>query len=180
MHEIAKYLADVALFWPGLVVTAIVSAGAAAPLARRTGSSPAVAALLVFGIGLIVSATLTPSREAIRFGAVGSGVCDLSRFGPPSLAELLRFDDPAFNVALFVPLGLAVALLPGGRLRWLLLIAGFVLPPLIELTQLAVVQLGRACQSGDASDNILGFVVGLGLGALVTLFWRRPPSPGDR
>ena len=180
IHAITAYLGDIALFWPGVLATGVLSLGLSTSLARRLGSSRWIAALLIFGIGLIVSATLTPSREAIRFGALGSGTCDLSRFGLPSLADLADLD-PVFNVALFVPLGVAIALLPGGRLRRLLVAVGFALPVLIELTQLEVVRLGRACQSGDAVDNITGFVAGIALAWLaVRLGRQRSPAADDR
>src|SRR3954447_12260288 len=124
IHNVIEYLSDFAWFWPGGAITIVVAAALAARVARRVGTSPLVGLLLLFGVGLIVSATLTPSREALRFGAVGTGTCDLSRFGPPTPADILQLKDPAFNILLYVPLGAAIGLLRGRRpQRTLLLVA---------------------------------------------------------
>ncbi len=39
--------------------------------------------------------------------------------------------------------------------------------PVIEAVQLMAVPLDRACQSGDASDNVVGLLVGLALGGRI-------------
>jgi VanZ like protein len=166
-REIIRYLSDYALFWPGVVVTTVVAILLGGSVARRLRTVAPVGFLLLFGFGLIASATLTPSRDALRFGALGNPTCDLTRIGLVPLDALLHVRDPAFNVALYLPLGLAIGLLPGGRARRGLIAVGLLLSPVIELTQLAVRPLGRACQTSDMSDNLTGVVVGLFLGWLI-------------
>jgi VanZ like family len=166
-RQIVQYLSDYALLWPGVLITTVVAIVLGGPVARRLRAATPVGFLLLFGFGLIASATLTPSRDALRFGAVGSGVCDLTRIGPVPLTDLLHFQDPAFNVALYVPLGIAIGMLPGGWARRWLIVAGLLLAPAIELTQLLVRPLGRACQTSDMSDNVTGLLIGLVAGWLV-------------
>ncbi len=140
-------------------------------MARTLRVRWAVAMLFILSLGLIASATLTPSREALRFGALGTGTCDLSRIGIASLADL-ALGDPAFNILLYVPLGLAIGLFPASRLKAALIVAAIVLPFAIETIQMVAVVLDRACQSADISDNLTGLVIGLVVGILV--------EPGDR
>src|SRR4051794_26841225 len=172
IHNVIEYLSDFAWFWPGVAITIVVAVALAGRVARRLATSRLVGLLLLFGFGLIVSATLTPSREALRFGAVGTGTCDLSRFGPPTLGDILQLKDPAFNILLYVPLGAAVALLRGGRPRRTLLLIAILMPAAIELTQLEVRPLGRACQGSDIFDNLTGLFVGLIAGWAIGRAWR--------
>jgi hypothetical protein len=163
-YDIGLYFRDVALFWPGVLVSTVVSGLLAARFAPRFGLHRAHLWLLLFSVGLIVSATLTPSREALRHGAVGLGTCDMSRIGFPTLSEFINLDDTAFNVLLFLPLGFAVGLLPRRRDRLSLALVGVLMPVAIELTQLVVVALDRACQSSDVFNNVTGMLIGLAVG----------------
>ena len=175
LADFRDYLADFAWFWPGVVVSVVLGIA----FGRRVGHAlripRAVATLLILSAGLIASATLTPSREAVASGAVGTGMCDLSRLGPASIGELLRFDDPTFNVLLFVPLGLAIGLIPASRRKAVLVVGAVVLPFAIETIQLLATGLGRGCQSSDVADNLTGLVIGLAVGIVA----RRvaPPAP---
>ena len=169
IREIAEYLADFALFWPGVLISVAISLTLAGRVARRIGAARPTGALLLFSLGLIASATLTPSREALRFGVIGSGMCDLSRIGFAQIRDLLELDDPGFNVLLFIPPGMAIGLVPRPAIRLGLAIAALLLSPAIELIQLVVTPLDRACQSSDVFDNLTGLVVGLALGLLIGL-----------
>jgi hypothetical protein len=162
-------LGEYAGFLPGLAVTAGVTLAAAGRVARRLGVRPGLAVMLLLALGVIVSATLTPSREAVH-GAIagqpvgGPGTCDLQRIRP---ALPVEFDaDVALNILLFVPLGFVLPFLP--RKRWSLgIVAGaVVLPALIETVQLFVPQLDRTCQSADVADNLTGLVLGVVAGTL--------------
>lgn len=172
LSEFRDYLADVAWFWPGVAVSIIIAILLSARVARALKVRPVVATALMLAFGLIISATLTPSREALRFGTIATGSCDFGRIGPPTIAELFRFGDPTFNVILFIPLGLAIGLVPAPRRRTALLVAAVALPFAIETIQLLATALDRACQSSDVSDNLTGLVIGLVGGIAVRRFVR--------
>lgn len=164
LEDLREYLADFAWLWPGVIVS--IALGIA--LGRRVASAlrvpRAVATGLILGVGLIVSATLTPSREALTQGAIGTGMCEIGRIGPASIVELLSFGDPTFNVLLFVPLGLAISLVPASRRKAALVVAAVIAPFAIETAQLLATGLGRGCQSSDVADNLTGLVIGLVIG----------------
>ena len=166
LDDLREYLEDFAWFWPGVFVSLALGIVFGRWLGRALRISRAVASLLIVGAGLIVSATLTPSREALTQGAVGSGTCEIARVGPASIAELLSFGDPTFNVLLFVPLGLAIGLVPASRRMAALAAVALILPFAIETIQLLATGLGRACQSSDVADNLTGLVIGLVIGVL--------------
>jgi glycopeptide antibiotics resistance protein len=166
LHDVAEYLGDVAFLVPGIALAVIAAIILAPRVGRAVGGGRGGGALLVFGLGLILSATLTPSAEALRSGAVGSGVCDLTRFGPASLRSILTLEDPGFNILLFLPLGGAIGLIGPRRTRFGLLAGAIVLSPAIELIQLVVTRLDRACQSSDVFDNLTGLAVGFVVGSL--------------
>jgi hypothetical protein len=166
-------MGNVPWFWPGVVISVLVGVLAAGRLSRSLAIGPAHAVALVVSIGIIVSATLTPLRGALTSGAVGSGVCDLSRIGPPPLRDLVGLNDTTLNLVLFVPLGAAVGLIPRTRQRAALLLAAAAGPFVIETIQLLAPVLARGCQSADVVDNMTGLAAGLIAGTL----WRilRPP-----
>jgi glycopeptide antibiotics resistance protein len=167
VREFARYLADFAWFWPGVAITIVVGIALGGRVGTALGLRRAVASLLLLGFGVILSATLTPSREALAFGTTGSGICDLSRIGLAPLGQLIRFGDPALNVFLYIPLGAAIGMASRSRYRILLAVGAAALPFAIEGTQLIVTWLDRACQSSDVSDNLTGLVIGALIGWLV-------------
>ncbi len=169
-NEFRRYLGDVAWFWPGVVITIILSVILSAPIGRALRVRRSVVMTLLLGFGLIVAATLTPSREALRFGAVGSGTCDLSRIGLASWSDLFPPGDPTFNVLLYIPLGVAIGLWPRSRIKVALIVGAVALPIVIETIQLVATSLDRACQGADVSDNLTGLLIGLVLGSL----WEAP------
>jgi glycopeptide antibiotics resistance protein len=134
------------------------------PLGRRLGIGAPLTWVILVAVGLILSATLLPLRGAVDFQAVGSGSCDLSRMGLAPLDELLRFDDTSLNVALFIPLGVALGLIRARRARAGLLLAAVALPFAIEGIQLSAPILDRGCQSADVFDNLTGLVIGFIIG----------------
>lgn len=150
---------SVPLFLPGVLLSIALALLAAPALARRLGTNRANAALLILGVGVIVSATLTPQDGALS-GAVGTGTCDLSRWTPAHLRQYLAGGDIEGNLLLFVPLGVAVGLLPSSSTRWRLLALGVLFPFAVEGIQLALPVLDRACESADVVDNGLGLLLG--------------------
>lgn len=156
----------------GLAVSLAAAAALGGPLARSLGARPAIGWLLVIAVGLIVSATLTPLRGQFAGPAALSSGCDLARFVPPTADDLASHTDAALNIVLFIPLGIAAALVPAGR-RGVVLIGAAFLPLLIEIVQLAAVPLGRGCQSADVVDNLIGLALGVAMGTLASHAWRR-------
>lgn len=160
---------NVPWFLPGVLVSIAIGY-----LAKRRVSSwlevtPIVGWAIVVALGLIVSATLTPLHAGPFHVGSTVGGCDFTRIGPASIDEILQFDDTILNIALFMPLGACLAVVPSRRRRVALILAALALPVGIEMTQLLVTPLDRACQSADVADNITGLLVGLGLGSVLWL-----------
>jgi hypothetical protein len=178
MHRLAESLRDYAGFGPGIAVSLAVSLMTCGYIGRALGIARVHGWALLMSLGVVLSATLTPSREAILFGAQGSGTCDLSRIGLASWWELSHLDDASLNILLFAPLGVSIALCPRSRAKVVVLACAFLLPVSIELIQLVAVALGRECQSADVVDNLTGLVLGLAGGSVAGLLagavYRRP------
>jgi hypothetical protein len=153
-------------FLPGVAIWVAVALAAGGRVGRALGVRRAVAVALIVSLGIILSATLSPLRGALEFGAVGTGSCDLSRVGFAPLRELLRLNDTSLNVLLFVPLGVSIAFIPRSRLKVVVVVAAIALPFAIETTQLLVPWLDRACQSADVVDNLTGLAIGLAGGVV--------------
>jgi hypothetical protein len=165
---------------PLSVVAAVIAVAIALVLSRATahrlGTPRPVAALLVLGFGLVISATLVPTADAVA-GQASNGVCDLSRIGLAPLDELTRVTLSSLNVLLLIPLGLAVGMLPRSRAAAAVTVAAVVLPFAVEAIQLVATPLGRGCQSADVFDNLLGLVVGIALGTLARPLLGLLPRP---
>ncbi len=165
---------------PGLVLSTIVAFLAGRRVGRVFGTSPAVGWGLIVGFGLIVAATLTPLRAGLDLDNTGIGTCDFSRIGIAPPRELFRIGDTSLNVLLFIPLGLALGLVPGSIRRNILVIVAVLSPLVIEAAQLLLPILGRGCQSADVFDNLSGLVLGclIGAGARILGGWTEQPSDG--
>jgi glycopeptide antibiotics resistance protein len=171
-------LGDYALFLPCLMLTLVLALGVSVWGTRSAGWNRGFTFGLIFSVGLILSATLTPSRDALLYSIHGTGTCDLSVLTPPSFGELRAFSDTSLNVLLFVPLGIIVGLAVIPRPMAALLVGSLCLPVLIELVQLVVTPLGRACQSADVINNTTGLLFGylpVALGRLAFRFARANP-----
>lgn len=158
--------------FPGLAISVLIGLAVSGRLGQALGTSRTLAWAIVVSAGLALSATVTPSAEALRFGAEGSGVCDLSRLALAPLGDILRFKDAGENVLLFLPLGLTIGLSSRSRLKLLIVAMAVALPFAIEWIQLAATSLGRQCQSADAIDNLTGLVIGIVCGALAAIVLR--------
>ena len=159
-------------FLPGLVISIVIALALSGRVARWLGIARPIAWGLLFGLGIIVAATLTPGGGVFRSGAVGSGACEFSRVGLAPIAEVLRFGETGLNVLLFIPLGVSIGFLPSSRIKLIMIVGGIALPFLIELTQLAATFLDRQCQSADVIDNLTGLAIGLVVGSLARLLVR--------
>jgi hypothetical protein len=162
--RVAGYMGVLPWFVPGLALSMTIALFASRPVGKALGVPRPLAWAILVAFGVIVSATLTPLRGAIDFEAVGTGTCDLSRIGLAPIAELLRLDDTSLNVALFIPLGIAIGLVRPTGSRAALILASIALPFAIETIQLLAPILDRGCQSADVVDNLTGLFVGLLIG----------------
>jgi hypothetical protein len=154
-------------FVPGVMVSFGLAVATARPLGRALSARPAVAWLLVLALGAIAAATLTPLGGTLHRAVGAARSCDLARTWPAPASLLLRDDDASLNVALFIPLGIAIARLPRSRIALLIALGAVTLPFVIEATQLVVPALGRGCESADAVDNLTGLALGLVAASLV-------------
>jgi hypothetical protein len=157
------------LLIPGVAIAFIVGVALAQPMAARTGLSPFLAGMLVFAVGAIVAITLTPGSGA---GFFGRSWCGGLR-PPPRLGELLSISsEHGLNIALFVPLGVLIGLIPRPRPFVVAALAAGAMPIVIEWIQYSVPRLDRICQTWDALENLMGLVIGLGIGVAVSFALR--------
>ena len=179
--DLAEVLRGYSWFLPGLAVSAVAGAATGRWVGRKLGGGWVLGIVLVVALGLVLSATLTPSYEALVQGIEGSGSCDLGRTALPSPDELSWPREALLNVLLFLPLGLVVGSVPTSRARSWLVALALLLPFAIELVQLRLTSLGRECQSADVIDNLIGLAVGFVLATAAGLAGRlvRGKSRGD-
>ena len=160
----------------GVLAAAVVSGLMALALRSRLGTTTAVSvAGLLWSLVAIALVTLVPTRPDVGIvpADTRSESCSWVYGGPSGGAfEVFGLDQRTLNVLLFVPAGMFLVLAVG---RWW---SGVVLAPLglaalaayslaIELTQLQLARLDRACDVTDLVDNVLGAGIGLVVGVLL-------------
>lgn len=160
----------------GVLAAAVVAVLLALALRGRLGTLSAVAVSgLLWSLAAIALVTLVPTRADIGIvpAESRSESCSWDYGGPNGAAfEGLGFDQRTLNVLLFVPAGMFLVLAVG---RWW---SGVVLAPLglaalaayslgIELTQLQLARIDRACDVTDMVDNVLGAAVGFVIGVVL-------------
>ena len=173
----------------GALAAGVVAALLALALRGRLGTVSAVAvAGLLWSLVAIALVTLVPTRADIGIvpAESRSESCSWDYGGPSGAAfEVLGLDQRTLNVLLFVPAGLFLVLAVG---RWW---SGLVLAPLglvalaayslgIELTQLQLARIDRACDVTDLVDNVLGAGIGCAVGLVllpVLRPWRGRAAP---
>ncbi len=168
----------VPLFLPGFLLWTLVSVVLSSRAARALDTSRPVALLLLVSLGFGLSATLSPTGEAFAGEALAGGTCDLRQLGLPPLSQLTRPNDVVLNIILFVPMGIALGLLPRSRRTMVVIAAAFTVPLVIETLQLVLVDLGRGCESADVINNMLGVAVGIGIAVAARLVhaWLTPDN----
>jgi hypothetical protein len=154
----------------GIPLAIVIALLAARPVARRLEIGPGIAFVLVLGFAGVLAITLLPQPLVPRPSA--DLTCLVPVIGLPAPARLIDFNDESLNVALFVPLGIALGLLVRHPRFPLLLSVAIALPWVIEAIQLAFPSLGRACQGSDLTDNLLGLLLGLAIGLIVAMATR--------
>ncbi len=160
----------------GALAAGVVAVLLAAATSRRLGTVTAVAiAGLLWSLVAIALVTLVPTRADIGIvpAESRSDSCSWDYGGPSGAAfEVLGLDQRTLNVLLFVPAGMFLVLAVG---RWR---SGVVLAPLglaalaayslgIELVQLQLARLDRACDVTDMVDNITGAGIGFAIGVVL-------------
>ena len=160
----------------GALAAAVLAVLLAVALRRRLGTVTAVAvAGLFWSLVAIALVTLVPTRPDVGIvpADTRSESCSWDYGGPSGAAfEVFGFDQRTLNVLLFVPAGVFLVLAVG---RWW---SGVVLAPVglvalaayslaIELTQLQLARLDRACDVTDVVDNVLGAGIGFAIGLLL-------------
>jgi Mn2+/Fe2+ NRAMP family transporter len=169
-----SFLSTVPWFIPVMAAGIALALLTARPVAARLGSSWVAAFVLIASAASILGATITPDASALASHAVATP-CDLSRITPAPPATYLRIGEESLNVLLFVPLGLAIGLMPG-RSRRVLGVGAVMFIVGIELTQLLVVPLGRGCQTADIVDNLAGLLVGICTASVIRSAPSRKPE----
>lgn len=148
-------------FLPGVGLSLIVAVLVSGRVGRWLSCNRLIAALLIISLGIVLSATITPLGTTSDPSEVVGPGCDLSRVALAPLEDLWSLNDASLNIMLFVPLGVAVGLLPGSPRKVAVVIAALLAPFAVELFQLLVPVLGRGCQSADVIDNLTGLIVGM-------------------
>jgi len=177
----------VAVMLLGAVLSGLLCLGLTLAVRRRTGWTWAVClGLLVWslvGLGLI---TLLPANGAPGIVSAEDRLdyCSWDIGGPaPDGFWIVAGGQRLLNTLVFVPSGALLVLVAARwrRTAWVSVPVGFALlagySVLIELVQLALARLDRACDVTDVIDNITGAGIGILIGialALVLRPWRRP------
>jgi glycopeptide antibiotics resistance protein len=122
----------------------------------------------VASLAVIVAVTLTPQQ----LGAAGE-------VSWPFTWLTTWFSDRVLNVLLYVPLGVAVALIGRAPLRNAVTVAALLLPLVVEAVQHLVGPLARDAQWQDVVDNTLGVAIGLALGYALRRWVLREAASGE-
>ncbi len=166
---------NVPWFWPGLAISGLLGLLVRGRISTRLQTSRWLAWVLVVAAGLVVSAALTPLQRGTG-ALIWSGACDFSRLWFPSAERLLSINDTSLNILLFIPLGAALAGIPSGRNKTILLCAAVAAPFVIEAFQASAPLLARGCESADVVDNLSGLVLGLAAGGAVRRYLAESPT----
>ena len=126
-------------------------------------------ALLILALGAILWLTLKPLPAQAEAAQLTPWTCVFC--GTQGTADVL------LNIALFVPLGAALAWLGIGRVG--VLLTGFALSLAIELSQATLVA-GRDPALGDLLANSVGALVGASLALQAPRLWRPSVSLARR
>jgi hypothetical protein len=162
---VRSFLRVMPFYGAALVLTMLAAVVLGPAVGRRLGTRGSVGGLLIFGFGVVLGATLLPDAQGLA-GQATDGICDTSHVGLLSLRELITVNQRSLNVLLFVPLGLAVGMLPVSRPAVAITIAAISLTFVVEGIQLFVTVLGRGCQTADLFDNMLGLMIGIVVGVM--------------
>jgi VanZ family protein len=167
---IPEVVAAIPWFWPVTAATVGVATLFSRQVARSFGTTRLHAFVLLVSVGGIVALTLTPA------GDPGGHACRAPSSWPTSLDEFVPLTERGLNVMLFIPLGVALGLMPRSPAKAEAVVLAALSPLLIELTQSIAGGLGRTCEVTDVVDNLTGLAVGFliaGVAGVVHRRWRR-------
>jgi hypothetical protein len=166
----------------GVVLAGLLCAGLAILLRRRLGAFGAVTvALWIWSVVVIGLITLIPANGApgIVLAEDRLDTCSWDIGGPaPEGFWIFAGGQRLLNAVVFVPPGALLVLMAARSLRWSWVVVPVGLAGLaaysiaIELTQLALARLDRACDVTDIIDNVTGAVAGALLGILLAAVLR--------
>jgi glycopeptide antibiotics resistance protein len=162
-------IVEIPWFWPVTVAMVGVATFFSMQVARSFGTTQLHAFVLLVSIGGIVALTLTPAGDS------GGHACRIPSSWLISLGDFVPPNDRGLNVVLFIPLGIALGLMPRSPVKAEAVFLAALSPLLIELTQ-SIVGLGRTCEATDVVDNLTGLAVGFliaGVVGVVLRRWRR-------
>jgi hypothetical protein len=154
-------------FWPGVAVAVAMSWLLAPVVGRALRIDRRLAWLLVFSIGLIVAATITPIRPPIGIDLTIHRNCDFGRRWFATIPEVTAWTGSTLHIGAFVPAGVAIALLPISLRSAIVVVCVAALPGAVEALHFAVPELARACKSADAIDGLTGLATGMIAGLVI-------------
>jgi hypothetical protein len=179
----------------GALLSGLTCLWLATVVSRRTGWTWAMSlGLLIWSVIGIALVTLLPANGAPGIVSAEGRLdsCSWDIGGPaPDGFWILPGGQRLLNMVVFVPSGALLVLVAARwrRTAWVTVPIGFALlsaySVFIELTQLELARLDRACDVTDMIDNVTGAAIGVLLGVVLALAlrpWRsrevRPPSGG--
>ena len=167
----------------GVVLSGLVCAGLAWLVHRRAGWPWAVAfGLLVWSVVVLGLITLLPANGSPGIVSAEGRLdyCSTDIGGPaPEGFWIFAGGQRLLNTVVFVPSGVLLVLVAARwpRTMWITVPVGFALlaaySVAIELTQLVLARLDRACDVTDMIDNISGAALGVLVGIPLALVLRR-------
>ncbi len=169
----------------GAVVSGLFFAAVALVAQRRAGWVAAWSWCgLLWWLVVIALVTLVPlyGIDLAVPAETRSETCSLDYGGPaPEGFWIFSGGQRLLNTALFVPAGaLLVVAVSRWRIGWIAAPLGLIglatYALLIELVQLYLARIDRACDITDLVDNVIGALIGFALGLVVSLVlqpWRR-------
>ncbi|MEV8451643.1 VanZ family protein [Streptomyces sp. NPDC052095] len=160
---------DQEFFLASLIAISLICGLSAHRLTRgRDSPSWAVAAFVFFLVTALGVTLFLPG------GGTASGTCTVNR----DFTEPFKTEQGILNAAMCVPLGLSSILAVRRVLP--VVVYGVLAPVIVELAQATLPWISRTCDSSDAEMNVIGVLLGAGLGcALLKLRgsriepWRR-------
>ena len=165
----------------GIAASGVLCALLGLALRRRLGPmGAATTALLVWSVVVIGIVTLIPANGVPGFVTYEGRLdtCSFEVGGPaPDGFWIFSGGQRLLNTVIFVPSG-ALLVLTASRSRaaWVTVPLGLALLAAysagIELTQLALARLDRACDVTDVVDNVGGAVIGAGIGLVLAVLLR--------